>query len=302
MKKLFFSIPKVMFSSLLKQLNRNYKQLTGFGARSKWSILVIFAFAKVAFQTQIAYRLAYWITLINMFIRMFAVGAIWDILVRSRPDAVPVERGLMVTYGMLAVVIAQLLTWWNGPHMYMVERVREGTITFDLRLPIYFPVQIFARSLGDGLAKLLGFALPGYVAGLVFWDLQLPTSISSALLFLCSLSLSYILMFEFNFLLGLISFFTFRLVGIQHAYHGIVTLLSGMVVPIWLFPNFIRPIVEVLPFSGLFNIPISIYIGKLSYMNILFNLIHQLFYTLTLSIAIFIFWRKTYRNIVIQGG
>lgn len=264
--------------------------------------VVIFAFAKIAFQTQTAYRSAYWMTFVNMLVRMFAVGAVWNVLVRSKPDAIDVDRAAMVSYGMLAVVVAQLVTWWDGPHVYMEDRIRQGTITTDLRWPIYFPVQIFARSLGDGLAKLIGYVIPGYVFGLLVLGLQLPLSLRALVMFLGSLALGYVLIFQFNFLLGLIAVYTLRITGIQHAYHGIVSLLSGVVVPLWFFPPAFRAIVDILPFRGLFGTPVSLYIGQLTGADAWLALSHQGIWVLILWGVIWLAWRYTYRHISIQGG
>ena len=237
-----------------------------------------------------------------MLVRMFAVGAVWDILMRSKPDVTDINRAAMISYGMLAVVLAQVLTWWDGPHVYVIDRIRQGTITTDLRWPIYFPIQIFARSLGDSLAALITCVIPGYLFGLVLLGLQPPVSLAAASLFLCSLVFSYVLMFQLNFLLGLIGFYTLRITGVGHFYHGIITLFSGVVVPLWLFPPALRAIANMLPFSGLFSTPVSVYIGKLTGIDGGLRLFHQATWTLILSIIIGLVWRRTYHYISVQGG
>jgi ABC-2 type transport system permease protein len=274
--------------------------------RAAWFIsrgaLLVTAFAQIAFQTRLAYRSAYWVTLINMLVRLFAVGALWDALARSRPDALDVSREAIVTYGMLAVLLAQIFTWWDGPQVYIAERVRQGTITADLRLPIAFPFQMFAHSLGSSLAQAIGFLAPGYLFALLFFNLQLPVSAVAAGFFLASVALGYVLIFQLNFLIGLITFYTLRLVGIQHAYHGVISLLSGAVVPIWLFPDALQPLLNVLPFRGLFTTPLSIYIGQVSGEGLWAGIVHQGISIVCLAICIALSWKYTYRRIVIQGG
>jgi len=263
---------------------------------------ILIAFARVALRTRLIYRSAYWMTAANMLMRMFAVGAIWDTLARTKPEALQVGRADIVSYGILAVVLAQVLTWWEGPHSYITDRVQDGSITTDLRWPIYFPLQIFARTLGDTLAQLLSYALPAYIFGVLLLGLRLPASPQAAAFFCLGLVLSYILMFQFNFLLGLVSFFTLRLTGIQHAYHGMISLLSGLVIPIWLFPEALQPVVNWLPFRSLFGNPASLYIGQLTGAQAWMALGQSLIWALILGVVIVVAWNKTNRHVVVQGG
>ncbi len=265
-------------------------------------VAITLAFAKLAFQSRTAYRSAFWMTFANILVRMFAVGAVWNVLTRSKPDAIDLDGASMVSYAVLAVVIAQLLTWWDGPHIQMADRIKDGTIVAELRLPIYFPLQIFARALGDGLAQLIGYVIPAYTIGLLVFGLRPPTDLNAAGMFLVSLALGYILMFQFNFLLGVVAFYTMNLVGIQHAYHGLISLLSGVVFPIWLFPPALQAVAGGLPFRGLFDIPISLYIGRLTGAEAHLALAGEMMWVLILAMVVGVVWQRTYRHITIQGG
>jgi ABC-2 type transport system permease protein len=48
------------------------------------------------------------------------------------------------------------------------------------------------------------------------------------------------------------------------AYYSLVAFFAGQMVPLWLFPQFLRVLAEALPFQSVYYIPLSIYTGTLA--------------------------------------
>ena len=83
---------------------------------------------------------------------------------------------------------------------------------------------------------------------------------------------------------------------------AIVTILSGMIVPIPLYPDWAQTILNFLPFRGLVDVPFRLYLGHIPPGELPFLLAHQLAWTL--AIVIFGRWvlSRGLRRVVIQGG
>src|SRR3712207_4305399 len=63
--------------------------------------------------------------------------------------------------------------------------------------------------------------------------------------------------------------------GINNFLPTFIMIFSGMIVPLPLFPDWIKPILNALPFSGLVDKPFRLFTGNLS-ADILFNVVlHQ---------------------------
>jgi ABC-2 type transport system permease protein len=73
-------------------------------------------------------------------------------------------------------------------------------------------------------------------------------------------------------------------------------------VPLWLFPDFIRGLAEALPFKSIYYIPISIYIGTLSGDAIVRALGFQAVWAVALVLVSRWAWSQVHRRLIVQGG
>ena len=86
------------------------------------------------------------------------------------------------------------------------------------------------------------------------------------------------------------------------ARHTVSDLFSGAMIPIFLFPAFLMNIAYLMPFQAIYNIPLSIYIGKITGFDILNSIFVQIFWLAVLSAISYLVWKKAENKIVIQGG
>lgn len=259
-------------------------------------------FMRQGVRVKTVYGMAYAMRMVNIFIKMAAFYVLWYVLYGQASELFPVSRQAMVTYGVITVVLGELLQWWGGPHFYIVSRIRSGTITSDMVRPVYFPFQVFSRTLGESLAELVTVILPVGVLATLVLPISFPGSPSQALWFLASVFLGYLILFALNTLVGFVSFYTLSLRGIQHAYHGIITFFSGAWIPLWFFPSWLKHIADALPFKGLFFTPLSIYIGELHGPELGVAVLHQLVWVVTLLAGVGVLWRVVHSRLTVQGG
>jgi ABC-2 type transport system permease protein len=261
---------------------------------------IFWAFARQAFQFIAAYRFNFFMEFVLVLLRMYGIYWVWRVLYTQRPGAFGVDLGQMVTYGVMGMAIELFI--WSRPQWYMANQVKSGAIDTDLMKPMDFHFYMLARSVGELLIGIGVLGLPALLVAYLFLDIQPPPDLLNGLMFVGSLVLGFLLLFHLNFLLGSLSVVALDIRHISWAYFSMVRFLGGQIVPLWLFPDFLRVISEGLPFKGTYYIPISIYIGQLSGVEALRAIEFQLVWLVVLVLLSRVLWGWAYRRLVVQGG
>lgn len=81
-----------------------------------------------------------------------------------------------------------------------------------------------------------------------------------------------------------------------------IHIFSGIVAPITLFPMWFQNLSKFLPFKELIYTPINIWLGQISYNEILFVIIKQIIWGFILYIIAKLFFNHAVKNITINGG
>lgn len=149
---------------------------------------------------------------------------------------------------------------------------------------------------------VLVLVLPAWAAGVLLMGMRLPASPLHAAAFAVSLVLAYLVLFSLNFLLGLLSMLVMNIKQITWAYRGLVSLLSGALIPLWLFPAGLRAVLDVLPFRCVYDVPLNIYTGALNGGALAGQLALQLAWTAALFALGRAAWRAVHRRMTVQGG
>jgi ABC-2 type transport system permease protein len=222
---------------------------------------VFWAFTRQAFHNTVIYRFEFWLRLFSIFLTMYGIYWVWKVLYTQKPGAFNVSVEQMITYGVLGMALELFLD--VGPEWYIANQVRTGAIDTDLMKPMDFHLYILARSSGEMLFSLGILALPTFIIGHFLFGLQLPGNAATAGLFAISIIFSFLVFFHIGFLLGTLVLITLDIRSISWAYYSVVSFFAGQMLPLWLLPQFLRNIAEVLPFKSIYYIPISIYIGTI---------------------------------------
>jgi ABC-2 type transport system permease protein len=261
---------------------------------------IFWAFARQAFQFISAYRFNFFMEFVLAILRMYGIYWVWRVLYTQRPGAFGVSLEQMVTYGVMGMALELFI--WSRPQWYMANQVKSGAIDTDLMKPLDFHFYMLARSVGETLIGIAVLAIPALLVAYLLLDVQLPSDLWTGLLFTISLMLGFLLLFHLNFILGSLSVVALDIRHISWAYFSLIRFLGGQIVPLWLFPPFIRVVAEVLPFKGTYYIPISIYIGRLSGADVIRAIEFQFVWLVALVVLSRVLWAWAHRRLVVQGG
>lgn len=106
----------------------------------------------------------------------------------------------------------------------------------------------------------------------------------------------------YQFLLGLIGFWTTRVSALFQVIFTAEILLSGRLVPMEVMPSWVQVISDRLPFKWTFQFPIEALIGRLSTEEMIVGVTYQVAWTLGLGAAVAIVWKRAVRRYTAVGS
>jgi ABC-2 type transport system permease protein len=129
-----------------------------------------------------------------------------------------------------------------------------------------------------------------------------PPARGAALASLISLLLADAIFYQVNLLLDLLCFWTVVNQSAMQIMFFIQTLLAGGFAPLWFFPHWFITLSGLLPFQGMLNTPMSIYVGRIPASHAAVDLGIQLGWAIGLAVASRWLWRHAARRVTVQGG
>ncbi len=252
----------------------------------------------------LAYRVRYLVGVMNYFLYVSVYYYLMKAVRAANPEALPGfhSDADIVTY--FSVAWAARAAYFNDLDWKIGEQVRTGALVMDLVRPAAFPWMKYAETAGEVTFRLIFMSAPVMLvlAAVYYPDMRPPASLAAVVMFLVSLGLAFHLYYAINFLTGLIAIFTLRIQGFMWAKFLLVQLLSGVMIPLSMFPAWALPVLERTPFAALGWTPVRLYMGMLSGPAAAEALAWQVGWTMLLLAACHGCWRMAERRISIQGG
>ncbi|HFE9850503.1 ABC transporter permease [Enterococcus sp. DIV1420a] len=180
--------------------------------------------------------------------------------------------------------------------MEMSSDMISGDIVHKLVKPISIVKQYFFESLGSTIAKLISIFVINLLLIILFSEnVNTVKSIYLVILFV----LGYILNFTIEIFFGALSFFTQSLWGIESLKNGLLLILSGGVFPIALYPEWLKPILNYLPFSYSYGKIAEAYMGNVGIIDVL---VPQIIFIFVIYIIYRVVSSLGLKRIAINGG
>jgi ABC-2 type transport system permease protein len=199
------------------------------------------------------------------FIRIMILLAFY----RSGSGSPPMAFADVVTYIWLGQAFLALLPWNHD--LELERQIREGGVAYELLRPVDLYAFWSMRTLATRIAStslraipillVAGVILP--LTGLSDWGLAPPDSLASAALFAVAMFVAIGLGCAITMLVHVSLLWTISGDGMARLIPSLVTVFSGMVIPLPLFPAWSQPILDLLPFRGLVDVPFRIYSGDI---------------------------------------
>lgn len=188
--------------------------------------------------------------------------------------------------------------------------VRTGTVAYELLRPLDLYGLWYGRTLAWRSAPMALRILPMMVlaslllplVGLGEWALRPPAGAAAAAVWLLSMAGALAVSCALTTLMSITLLWTISGEGIAILMGSLVALLSGMVLPLPLFPDWMQPALRLLPFGAIMDLPARLYSGHLPPSEAGWVLAHQAIWTALLVLAGRALLARAARRVVIQGG
>ena len=182
------------------------------------------------------------------------------------------------------------------------QRVHQGDIAVDLLRPTGFLGLHYAQKLGRSGFLMLGRGVPPLVVGALVTGLALPEDPLSYLLGALSLLLAITVAFLADMMVNLAAFWLVETRGLTVVYTATMNLLSGFLIPIVWFPDWLLAIARATPFPSMIQTPIDTLSGRVPPEEAAGLLAVQACWAALLGLAAWAMLRAGTRSLEVQGG
>ncbi|SMO75719.1 ABC transporter permease [Melghirimyces algeriensis] len=255
---------------------------------------------RIRFLMMLAYRVKYYSGIIIYSLNIGVYYFLWMAIYGENSSLNGTTPVQMATY--VAVAWMSRAFYFNNLDREIAAEIRDGTVAIQLIRPYHYILVKCFQGLGEGIFRLLLFSAPGlFLVSLVF-PIQLPTGVEDWGWFVLSLVFAFVINSQVNVITGLMAFFIMNNTGLIRGKRVLVDLLSGLLIPIHLFPEWAGKILAFLPFQGISYMPSTILSRGLPTSEIIQFLGIQMLWLILLLIPIQLLWMTARRRLIVQGG
>ena len=255
-------------------------------------------------KTQIIKSLAYefnvYGNILMQTIIMITSAYFWRALYSVQGSVGGVDSDGMLTYVIISSALSVLLI--TSVERRIGQSVEKGTVAADMIKPVSLFGMFFAEDIGSVIALIFQNMIPILLIGSVMIKLPVMADIRDLPLFIVSVIESFLINWLIAALFGMTAFTAVNINALIQVKKHLIRLLSGSIIPLWFFPESVAKVLSALPFVYIYQLPLSIYIGKGTYAEHIMQMRIQFIWLVILSILFFLVQTRVTRKVMIQGG
>lgn len=220
----------------------------------------------------------------------------------------PLSASQAVSYIWLAQALLLVLPFRLDREI--THLIRTGNVAYELARPVRLPLAWLARGVADRTAPVLLRMVPQLLFSAVLlralgWpEVALGAPVSAGAGGLAALSA--LAGAAVSAAIGLIAcatlFWTIAGAGTSVLFSTTIWILSGVTIPLPLFPDWIQPVIRALPFRAMIDVPFQIYLGTIAGVNIALEIATQVAWALALAGVASLMIARGMRRVEVQGG
>lgn len=180
------------------------------------------------------------------------------------------------------------------------QLIKNGSIATWLLKPIPIELRLLSQAIGQTIYQFCFSGLPMLLLVPLFANIPNFTFVSAALFLLWYIS-AFIFLYIFEIIIGVISYYTTSLWGVGNFKSALIAFFTGELLPLSFYPVALLGFLEVLPFSAVYYLPISILLSKVVENTWITFSILWLSIILLLGLYLSIS-QKMIKRISVQGG
>jgi ABC-2 type transport system permease protein len=253
---------------------------------------------KVGFAEAVAYRaeMLIWVLATTMPLVMMAL---WTAVARDAPIG-RFGEAEFVAYFLATFIVRQLTGSWAAWQMNF--EVRQGTLSMRLLRPLS-PVVAWAVEHLAAMPMRMVVAIPIAVVMLAtVGGEHLPSSALGWAMVVAGVAGGWAITFLVGICIGCLSFFMEQSLKLMDAWLALFFVFSGYLLPVELFPDWLRPVVNWLPFRFQIGLPVELLTSRYDLHDAALMLLRQWGVVAVLGLLAFWLWRAGLRRFAAYGG
>ena len=262
------------------------------------------SYFKLKFKTGLQYRTAALAGMSTQFFFGFVYVAVYISFYESGGSNLPMNLSELVSYVWLGQSFFALIYLWYKDKE-ILNLIKTGNISYELCRPQDLYFMWASKILSERLSNVTLRFIPVVLIALLLpspYNLDLSITLPRLLLFVLVMILSSILMTVLVLLYHVICLFTLDERGVVNIFMILSDILSGLVIPVPFFPDYLKNISNILPFRYISDLPFRLYVGNISINEGLVGIIIQIIWIIILIILGRFITKKALEKAVIQGG
>lgn len=256
--------------------------------------------AKVKILSVLAYRFDVLSSIVIRCLIVVATSYFWMAAYGNHDTAFGVSKSQMLTYSIISAVLSCILT--ADVEDRIIQSVRKGNVAIDMLKPVNVFGMYLAEDLGSIVVSICQNAVPVLIISSLVIQIPVPSSVLHLVLFFISVVFSYLINWLIAASFSMLSFFLISMGPLRQVKINLIRILSGSIIPLWFFPDSIQIVLRYLPFMYLYQLPLSIYIGKWKLEEIFSQLGLQIVWIIVLYLLFKMVQKKVMSNVLVQGG
>jgi len=255
---------------------------------------------RTAVQQQFQYRAATYMYLVGMVAEPVIYLVVWSTIADQSGGTVGgLSAGEFAAYYIVWTLVRTMNIVFT-PYGWE-SRIREGELSGQLLRPLH-PIHYDLAWFAGGKIPWVLFYLPIAVVLTLVFNPTFDVRPLEVVVFGVAVWGAYLIRTFNQTALGLICFWTTRVGALFQLYIALELLLSGRLVPLTLFPEWVQTVAWFLPFRWTFYFPIQTLVGDLTNAELLGGLAMQVFWTVV-GIGVFsLVWRHAIKRYTAVGN
>jgi ABC-2 type transport system permease protein len=261
--------------------------------------------SQITFVYNVNYLVASFIQLLSLLITIF----MWQAVFHMNGSIDQYSFTSMIMYIFIVNTVFDLIGT-NNISDKVSNDIRSGQLSIYLMRPFPHVLALFADLCGNKLTKIpMLLVLNGLVGTIIIYysssnngDLNVNVTLQSILLFLVFISFSFLWNYILDYLLGLIGFWVDNPWILFYIKGHVTAVFCGLIIPLNLFPSWIRHILDYLPFQYYVYYPYQVLMGYTTASVYVTNLSIFMGWIVVIILITLIVWKKSINRFTAAGG
>lgn len=245
------------------------------------------------------YKSNFWLFTLNRIVEVIVYIFVWKAIFAQTGNAGGFTVEQIITYYILVTTIKPFALW--GINEDIAHSIRNGNISKELLNPMTYFQYCFGVNLGE-MAFAFVVGLASFVVCSILWGITLQFNLLNFILAVIIILVGIIISFFMQMIVGTVGFYSSSIWGMQILKKAIISIFSGIIAPLTLFPEWFQKIANILPFKELIYTPVNVLMGNIELNQIWIIIVKQILWVfITYGIAK-IFFNHSIKKVTINGG